>query len=145
MKRPYSWPQLLLYSLRAAALLGLARWRLHRTTPDDVLALNAQARAATANAANTASRLQAHAACDAVEFFIPRLAFRVPWRADCLVQAMAGQRWLKAKCIASDIAIGTAKLPSGDFESHAWLVCSGRIVLGGDISRFTPLMTATGT
>ncbi|MFN3990815.1 MAG: lasso peptide biosynthesis B2 protein [Erythrobacter sp.] len=125
---------------RALASLAAARAQLYRTTPADILALNASASARTAAMAGALSPEDCAAHCDKVAFFIPRMAARVPWRADCLVQAMAGQRWLMRQGVASEIVIGTAKLVPGEFEAHAWLVCEGRIVLGGDISRFSPLI-----
>lgn len=73
-----------------------------------------------------------------VAYVIPRVAAYLPWRSDCLVQALAARRWLKRKGIPSTLRIGV-KRESGNFSSHAWLVHGDRIVTGGDISGYTPL------
>ncbi|MET4131835.1 hypothetical protein ABIE62_000951 [Porphyrobacter sp. MBR-155] len=83
--------------------------------------------------------------CDEAAFFISRMAARVPWRSDCLVQALAGQRWLARLSIPSEIVVGTAKLANGQFDAHAWLRHGDRVVLGGDISRFQPLLKPDAT
>lgn len=75
-----------------------------------------------------------------VAYLIPRIAARVPWRSDCLVQALAAQRWLAGSKIASDIWIGVRKPDPGQFDAHAWLKAGGRVVTGGDVSGFTPLI-----
>ena len=71
-----------------------------------------------------------------VAFAIPCMGARVPWRSDCLIQALAAQRWLARAGIAAPIDIGVRN--AGAFEAHAWLVVGGRIVTGGEISAFTP-------
>lgn len=128
--------------LATEAFLALlwARFMLQRTTPRDVLRLN-----------HTASDLAASvdpgavaAGCGDVVFIIPRLAPRVPWRSDCLVQAMAGQRMLARRGIAGEIAVGTTKNAAGEFEAHAWLNAGGQTILGGDVSRFEPLLRSDG-
>ena len=136
----YPLPERLICAARAAIELGRARATLYRTTPAGVLDRNAAAQEGEASRqaaylAGERARLTKRAA-----FFTRRIATRVPWRADCLVQAMACQRWLVACGIASEIVVGTAKTPSGDFESHAWLVCDGKTILGGDVTRFSPLV-----
>ena len=142
MRQGYSLPRLLLNALRAAADLGIARIELRRIKPQDIFTRNLQI-------ASQAGRTQVlqfsadHVArhCDDAVFFINRMAARVPWRSDCLVQALAGQRWLVRQGIAAEIEVGTAKRPDGSFESHAWLRCQERIVLGGDVTGYRPLLT----
>ena len=73
-----------------------------------------------------------------VTWAIPRAARFVPWRADCLVQAKAAQNWFKQHGIQSEIQLGARKLPDGQMDAHAWLVCEGEIVTGGDITSFEP-------
>jgi len=68
--------------------------------------------------------------CDEAAFFISRMAARVPWRSDC---------------IPSEIVVGAAKAANGQFNAHAWLRHGDRIVLGGDISRFQPLLEPDAT
>lgn len=71
-----------------------------------------------------------------VAFAIPCMGARVPWRSDCLIQALAAQRWLAGAGISAPIDVGVRT--DGAFEAHAWLVAGGQIVTGGDISAFTP-------
>ena len=78
-----------------------------------------------------------------VAYAIPRVAARLPWRADCLVQAMAARRWLSAHGIASTIHYGVPRHKAERFEAHAWLTAGDRLVTGGDISGFVPLERQT--
>jgi hypothetical protein len=67
------------------------------------------------------------------------MGHRVPWRADCLVQAMAAQHWLRRHGLESRIAIGVRERGEGPFEAHAWLMCGDIAVTGGDIREYVPL------
>ncbi len=120
--------------------LMVARVALGRITPGDVLARNhaVQAKMDGAGPAPDEATIALH--CNRVAFLVSRMARRVPWRSDCLVQALAGQRALKRAGIASQIVVGTARGADGAFEAHAWLVEQDRIVLGGDIGRFAPVL-----
>jgi hypothetical protein len=69
---------------------------------------------------------------------IGRAARMVLWRFDCLVQAEAWRRWVAALGGTAKIRLGARKGPEGQHEAHAWLLCGGRVVPGGDISRFVP-------
>jgi hypothetical protein len=61
--------------------------------------------------------------------------------ATCLTQAIAAQALLSRSGHVSRIEIGVTKDRTSRFEAHAWLVCNGRIVLGGRESiRYTPLL-----
>lgn len=132
--------QRLVGGVEATRQLARARRALHRTTPADITARNAASKSgATLRACGHFAKGQAQLA-DNISFFIRRMAPLVPWRADCLVQAMACQNWLMARGIPSEIAVGTAKSAEGNFESHAWLVCDGRTILGGDIERYSLLL-----
>lgn len=73
-----------------------------------------------------------------VTWAIPRAAKFVPWRSDCLVQAQAGHNWLSRQNIQSTLELGARKSPDGKIDAHAWLMCEGEIVTGGDISTFVP-------
>lgn len=135
----YSWPKKVILASEALAALGHARLILHRTRPQDILARNCAAQRSDRHIGNRAALR-----CAEVSFIIPRLAQRLPWRADCLVQALAAQGMLMRRGVPSEIAIGTAKHPDGSFEAHAWLVCRGEIILGGDVARFSPLIETPG-
>lgn len=70
-----------------------------------------------------------------VAYLIPRVAACLPWRTDCLVQALAARRWLASLGHDSRLYIGSRK--QGDrFDAHAWLTWQGQIVTGGDITGF---------
>jgi Transglutaminase-like superfamily len=60
----------------------------------------------------------------------------VPWRADCLPQAMAADRWLRRDGLRPEFHIGVAKDAGGLLQAHAWLTCGGVTVTGGDASAF---------
>ncbi len=75
-----------------------------------------------------------------VAYAVPVMGLRVPWRSDCLVQALAARRWLAGAGIASDICIGVPLPREPDFTAHAWLTAGGTVVTGGDISRYAPLL-----
>ena len=144
MRDQYPLPQLLLKALRATGELLRGRIALGRIKPNDVLERNRRvAVRLSGSAPRTSSANVARSTAEAA-FFINRMAARVPWRADCLVQALAGQNWLAREGIISEIVVGTAKRPDGTFESHAWLRQQGRIVLGGDISTYQPLLDPDG-
>lgn len=77
---------------------------------------------------------------DIIAYVIPGVARRLPWRADCLVQALAAQRWLRARNIGSCISIGVDKPAGGQFGAHAWLTVGDRVVTGGDITSFGEIL-----
>jgi hypothetical protein len=146
--RGYSLPAKLVLGAEALAALAHARLILHRTAPEDVLRRNAAAAVRVASSRHTVAQAEAAEGCARIAFVIPRMALRLPWRADCLVQSLAGQAMLRRRGIASTIAVGTARHPDGRFEAHAWLVCENDVILGGDIARFVPLIdsgSGTGT
>jgi hypothetical protein len=64
----------------------------------------------------------------------------VPFRSDCLVQAMAARSMLDRRSISSEFYIGVARRRGEDFSAHAWLKSGGEIVVGGNVSGFTPLI-----
>ena len=59
---------------------------------------------------------------------------RVPWRADCVVQALAAKFWLERAGVATEFRLGVQRA-GGDSEggllAHAWLEAEGRPVSGG--------------
>jgi len=91
----------------------------------------------------TEARLSAgeRALVERVAYAVPIMGLRVPWRSDCLVQAMAARRWLARGGVASDLCIGVRKDEAG-FQGHAWLKVGERIVTGGDVSTYAELPPA---
>lgn len=129
LRRPGLWPCLIL----AVWELALARLALGRQSARDLLG-RAQDPLSGSGAPDPALPAR-------VAWAIPRVAARVPWRADCLVQAMAARRWLARAGIATDLWIGTRKDRAPGFEAHAWLCHDGAVITGGDIGGFVPLVT----
>ena len=69
------------------------------------------------------------------------MGLRVPWRSDCVVQALAARRWLARGGVDSDVCIGVRNDAQG-FQAHAWLKVGERIVTGGDVSSYAELPPA---
>ena len=76
-----------------------------------------------------------------ISYVLPRISHRLPWRSDCLVQAIAGQNWLSARGHASEIQIGVEHPEGEQFGAHAWLRCGDIIVTGGNIVRYEAILT----
>ncbi|MGG7566078.1 lasso peptide biosynthesis B2 protein [Rhodovulum sp. DZ06] len=55
---------------------------------------------------------------------------RVPWRADCVVQALAAKFWLERAGVESAFRLGVQRV-GGGLEAHAWLEVGGEAVSGG--------------
>ena len=126
--RPGLWPCL----MRAVWELALARRALGQQSARDLLD--------RAQAPLVCSREPDPALPARVAWAVPRVAARLPWRADCLVQAMAARRWLARAGIATELWIGTRTDRAPGFEAHAWLCLDGAVITGGDISGFVPLV-----
>lgn len=105
-----------------------------------------QARAIVARNHAVAASARRDAACadpalaPRIGYIIPRISARLPWRSDCVIQAMAAQNWLAAHGLASEIQIGVELPQPGPFGAHAWLVHNGAVVTGGDIARYDLLL-----
>lgn len=121
--------------LCAAWELGLARIQHLSIEPRDILALNSAGVGLT-----TGGRSAQQCARPAHRLRHPPVAARLPWRANCLVQVVAAQRWLRRYDIASHIFIGATKGAGGEFLAHAWLKHGDTIVTGSEISAFQTLL-----
>ena len=122
--------------VRAVFELALANRRLDARTARELLAAHPGDRSAGAPAP---SQAQADVIAR-VAFIVPRVGANLPWRSDCLVQALAAQRWLAGHGIGSDICIGVRKPAGQEFGAHAWLKVGDRVVTGGDISSYSALI-----
>jgi hypothetical protein len=76
-------------------------------------------------------------------------AVRTAWRrlpgTSCLAAALALHRLLSRQGHLSQLTIGVAAGKDG-FAAHAWVICDGRIVLGGEESEgYTPLLAWEST
>jgi len=73
---------------------------------------------------------------DRLIFAVRAMGARVPWRSDCLVQALAAQHWLASMGIGSSIHLGV-KPSEAPIDAHAWLKVGNRILLGGDVADYS--------
>jgi hypothetical protein len=66
-------------------------------------------------------------------------AAQVPWRADCLIRAIAARQWAELSELPYEFHLGVSFSQGGALKAHAWSV-SGSTVISGDIpelGRFT--------
>lgn len=136
MKRP----DVSTFALIGSAIVGviyLVRARLHhaRFRTSDIEMRNA--RSASREKADIA---EANERIGQICWIVPRVAKFMPFRSDCLVQAMAAQDWLDRHSIATRIVIGVKRNDTGEMESHAWLQNRSSVILGGEISTFEPIL-----
>ncbi|MEO7248406.1 MAG: lasso peptide biosynthesis B2 protein [Novosphingobium sp.] len=130
---PVQWLDL----LRAAIELAYANRRLGAVRVSE-LALSLSG----PDAQGAPLSLAQHALVSRVAFAVPRMGSRVPWRSDCLVQAMAAQRWLASVGLASELFIGARHDGAESIAAHAWLKVGAIVVTGGDISPYLQFTTA---
>lgn len=111
--------------LRAIHELALGRLRLRTITPKQIAFLNGKSRAyPKGNGAGVLEQVER------VTLSIRRAAKLVPWRSDCLVQALSAQRWLAAHAIQTKITIQVGRSSDGEFLAHATLNHEGDCILG---------------
>lgn len=124
-------------SIRALFELARARLTLARLTPKTIAARNAQYANLTGE-----NRIKQQR----IAYIIPRLSKRLPWRADCLVQAIAAQNWLSSLGISSAVEVGVQNSTETGFGSHAWLTCkdcgADRVILGDNGQAYTAIIPA---
>ncbi len=121
--------------LRASRELAVARWRLVSLAPGSL-------------AMPVDPKINAPAGTDDVDriiWAVRAMGARVPWRSDCLVQALAAQRWLRRRGIGSAIHLGVRSAPSA-IDAHAWLKVGDEVVLGGEAGDYAeiPLVRPEG-
>lgn len=66
----------------------------------------------------------------------------VPWRSDCMVQALAARSWLAGQGLETRLVLGVPKQRGARFEAHAWLVCGDLTVTGGNVTGYTAFRPA---
>ena len=59
----------------------------------------------------------------------------LPWRPNCLPQAIATRAMLRRRRIACDAHLGV--LSTSPFEAHAWITVRGHVVQGGPVTGAT--------
>ena len=124
-------PLLGLDILRAVVVLAVANRRLRTTEARNLLTSSGGEGEPAMELSEAQRRLVSR-----VAYVVPRMGRRVPWRSDCLVQALAARRWLTGHGIATNLHIGTRKTPGKGFEAHAWLTVADAVVTGWDIDGF---------
>ena len=129
---PRQWLRLARFAPRAVFELARARITFASISMREI-----QARNAAHNGAEISE--PAAALIGWIAYVIPRAAHRMPFRADCLVQALAAQRWLAAHGIGSSIVIGAERPADGPFAAHAWLECGTSVITGGETRQYTVL------
>lgn len=116
--------------IRALLVVGVARATLWLLPIEAVR--KAVARAAAGTAGHSRERI----------VWAVTVASRYLPRATCLTQALAAQALLARSGYPSQVEIGVTKDESRRFHAHAWVVCQGQVVLGGQqVERYNPLMT----
>ena len=130
---PQGWYDL----IRASVELALARRLMgSRTTKELIEAADVGAQSGSSDSLSDDQR----SVIRRVAFAVPCAGARVPWRADCLVQALAAQRWLRQEGIPTTLHIGARKETAAEFEAHAWLMQGDTMVTGDNGKDFTTLM-----
>lgn len=124
--------------LRAMLHLIRARLQHRRFRTDDVARRNRLAAAAVHLSGE--GRPEDREIIPMIAWVLPRVANRMPFRSDCLVQAMAAQDWLRDHGIPSSIAIGVLSRDDRPFESHAWLDSGDTVVVGGAVEDFRQIL-----
>lgn len=127
--------------MRAILWLAIARAQLRRLKRSRILDPNQIVSAQELPGRGSVDPLAAQRIAKRIEYVVPRVAARVAWRSDCLVQALAGHSWLSAYGLTSEIQIGAAWSREKEFMAHAWLVHDGRVLLGGNVSGYSQLVS----
>jgi len=123
------------YGWCASCELAQARRRFGHLQVGDLLARNRELAQQSAEGVAPDAQFPAR-----VAFIVPRLAPFMPFRSDCLIQAIAAQTWLARSGLPSRIVIGVERPRDGPFAAHAWLEHDGMIITGGDVSQYTVLL-----
>jgi hypothetical protein len=115
--------------IRALLVVGVARaslWILPIKAVRKVVA-----RAATGAAGDSVDQL----------VWAVRVVSRYLPDATCLPQALSAQALLTHSGFPSQVEMGVAKDELHRFHAHAWVVCQGQVVLGGqDVERYNSLV-----
>ena len=79
-----------------------------------------------------------------ISWAIAAAAKRVPWRSDCLLQAMAAHRWLRRKGIQAEVFVGVRKNEQGHLIAHAWSRHGELTITGGGHDEFHVMLGPSG-
>jgi hypothetical protein len=67
-----------------------------------------------------------------VGYAVSTAANNVPWRSDCFPQSITGWMLLTHHGYPSTIHLGVERVASDRLAGHAWLICNGTVVTGGE-------------
>jgi hypothetical protein len=127
-----------------AAIVYLSRaWLVYRRQPAAMLV--ARLRQASTRSHKPAAAVPVDA--ERLAWALSAAARWLPFRADCLIQALAADLWLERRDVARDFHMavsrtgtGTNGDAGGGIAAHAWLEVGGKAVSGGalapDLVRF---------
>lgn len=132
-------PWLTAYALRGFFELVRARLIFAKLEAKSIPKRNQQAKVKA-----LADRVVAPATLARITYVMPRLSDRLPWRSDCVIQAIAAQNWLSSFGAASEIQIGVENPKDGEFGAHAWLLYRESVITGGDIDRYHVILAESG-
>jgi hypothetical protein len=122
------------YLFEAVRGLFLARLEFERKTASEIIA-----RFSDATCTTSPKRDGYSLSVSTVGWAIGVAACHVPWRADCLIEAMAAHRWLCDYGYRTSFALGVLGEEEG-MRAHAWLECEGiRVTGGGSTSQYRTL------
>lgn len=125
------------YSARGLAELVRARAIFAKLEAREIPQRNRKSKAAARGVADPVALAR-------IGYVLPRISDRLPWRSDCLIQAIAAQNWLSSQGAASEIQIGVENPKNGEFGAHAWLMADDTVVTGGEIERYHVLLADSG-
>ncbi|WP_205689469.1 lasso peptide biosynthesis B2 protein [Aurantiacibacter odishensis] len=123
--------------LHAVKALATGRIDFARQAPADILANNRRIAGHARSASH--ARQEDPVRVAQVKYAVMRMARFVPWRSDCLVQALAAQKWLESYGIAANLVIGVDPLRPQGFHAHAWLTYGEELVTGSNNEGYEPL------
>lgn len=114
------------YLVAAAGRLFISRLQFGRRSAKQIIASFTDTK--------NRSTPRRHSALDVplVAWAIEVVSRNVPWRADCLIQAMAADRWLRDYGHKTSLLLGVAHGLNG-LTAHAWLESEGITVAGGNL------------
>jgi hypothetical protein len=120
--------------LTAICELAIARLRLAFASERRVVEWVRRSASGTSSSVGGADNL------DAISWALSVGARRVPWRADCLVAALAATRWLRRMGMCPEAFVGVAKTAEGAFIAHAWVRCAHRTIVGAGAAEFVAIV-----
>ena len=81
---------------------------------------------------------------DYMGWAMPRVSRHLPWKCNCLTQAIAAKRMMTRRGLPCTLYFGVAKNDAQHepFQAHAWVRCGTEIVTGDEqLDRYVVLLT----